>query len=319
MKPKNIDIIVPVYNTNNTLKRCVESLLNQNFNFFNIILIDDGSTDGSSSICDYYSSFKNIIVYHIKNGGIANARNFGLKVSMSKYIMFVDSDDWVSDNFLKEAFDFMQSTQNDIGIFGYYYSLGNKQINKAHYSYYKRIHIRLSKEEAIKGLLDDTIGNYAWNKIYKRKVITGIEYPVGKDFEDLATMYKIFENADHIGVLNKYLYYYFQREDSIMHSLSVRSIGDALEARISLQNYVKDNFPSLTELSHRKLLFNALQYVVYSYREESYGKLFIKASQILKGSRRQADSLNWKSRLMIFLFQHNQYLFKLIAKRTGKN
>ena len=267
MKPKNIDIIVPVYNTSNTLKRCVESLLNQNFNSFNIILIDDGSTDGSSSICNYYSNFKNIIVYHIKNGGIANARNFGLKVSMSKYIMFVDSDDWVSNNFLKEAFDFMQSTQNDIGIFGYYYSLSNKQINRAHYSYYKRAKMRLSKEEAIKGLLDDTIGNYTWNKIYKRKVIADMEYPVGKDFEDLATMYKIFENANHIGVLNKYLYYYFQREDSIMHSLSVESIGDALEARISLQNYVKRKFPSLVKLSYRKLLSNALQYFIYSYRE----------------------------------------------------
>lgn len=317
MKPKNIDVIIPVYNASNTLKKCITSLLKQHFDSFNIILIDDGSNDSSSYICDSYKKYDNIYVYHIKNSGRAYARNYGLKVSKSKYIMFVDSDDWVANGFLKEAFDFMKESQNDIGVFNYYIAFNDSRVKIANANYYQNSKINLKKEDAFRGLLDDTIGNYAWNKIYKREVLKNIEYPVGKDFEDLATMYRIFNNANKIGIMNKVLYYYFQRKDSIMHSLSTKVIGDSLEARIELENYIKSNYPTLIKLSHQKLVFNALQYTVYAYREQSFNDMFNQAVQILEQSK-IASIPGWKNQLMIFLFNYNKNLFRFIANKTRK-
>lgn len=317
MKPENIDVIIPVYNASDTLRRCVDSLLKQHFDSFNIILIDDGSKDTSPYICDSYKKYKNVYIHHIKNRGRAYARNYGLKISKSKYIMFVDSDDWVADGFFEETYTFMEKTQNDIGIFNYYIVYNNNQLETANATYYQRPKIELRKEDAFKGLLDDTIGNYAWNKIYKREVLKNIEYPIGKDFEDLATMYKIFNNANKIGVMNKTLYYYFQREDSIMHSLSTKVIGDSLEARLKLEKYIKNKYPALIKLSHQKLVFNALQYTVYAYREQSFIDAFNQAAQILEQSE-VTSILGWKNQLMLFLFNHNRGLFQFIANKTGK-
>lgn len=322
MEIRDIDVIIPVHNVSKTLKKCITSLQQQNFTSYNLILIDDGSTDGSSSICDQYKKIKNIYVYHIKNRGVAYARNYGLKVSKSKYIMFVDSDDWVTNDFLKEAFEFMEMTNSDIGIFGYYKVSANHRVIPANKSYLEKTKGKISKENAIKGLLTDTIGNFSWNKIYKKETFNGIRFPVGRTFEDIATMYKIINNARSVGVLDKFLYYYYQRDNSIMHSLSRKTVGDALYARLELEKYIKKNYPALIDLSHRNVIANALQYMIYFYREQISLKedRIVQAEQVSKilDSSGKIDSLHWKDRLKLFLFRHNKSLFKFMAIKTGK-
>ncbi|MGN1282524.1 MAG: glycosyltransferase family 2 protein [Limosilactobacillus sp.] len=319
MEAKDVDVIIPVYNASKTIKKCIASLQEQNYSSFNIILIDDGSTDNSPAICDYYKKFENTYVYHIKNSGLAYVRNYGLEVATSKYIMFVDSDDWVANNFLEKAVRFMEESHNDIGVFGYYIVSDNDQVKLANKDYFKTKR-EITKKEAIKGLIEDTIGNFAWNKIYRREIFRDIKYPVGKYFEDLATMYKVFNSAKSIGILNEFLYYYYQRDDSIMHSLSRKAIGDSLTARINLEKYIQINYPDLVALSHSKLVFNSLQYLVYFYREQpsTTDRNYIQASKIIYDSPKM-KSLHWRSRIMRLLFKYNKRLFRLVAIKTGKS
>jgi glycosyltransferase involved in cell wall biosynthesis len=205
-----ISVIVPVYNVEEYLPKCLDSILNQTFKDFELILIDDGSTDGSGRICDEYAIIDNRIkVFHKRNEGQAIAKNFGIDNSLGKYISFVDSDDWIDENMLLEMYQEAISNDADIVIAGHYVvNLDNtiECINILN----KR---KLNRLEATKLILEDTqILSFPWDKIYRRELFDGIKYSEKRIFEDTATTYKLFNKANVLVQLNQSYYYYVRRE-----------------------------------------------------------------------------------------------------------
>jgi glycosyltransferase involved in cell wall biosynthesis len=211
---KIISVIVPVYNVEDYLPKCLDSILKQSFVDFELILVDDGSTDTSGKICDQYAQIDNRIkVIHQKNGGLSNARNAAIDIARGKYYYFIDSDDWVDEQMLFEMYEQAILNDADIVIAGHFIvnlnstAEGNIKVKK------QRILNRIEATSLI--LCDDEIHSFAWDKLYKRELFEQIRYPNGRIFEDTATTYKLFNKANVLVQMNQAYYYYLRRESGI--------------------------------------------------------------------------------------------------------
>lgn len=210
-----LSIIVPVYKVEQYIYKCVDSILNQTFTDFELILVDDGSPDNCGKICDEYAKQDNRVrVIHKKNGGLSDARNAGIDIANGEIIGFVDSDDYIDCHMYQEMLDYMEKMALDIVCADTYQVKGTQTKFKPRYSENKLF----DKEQAICEILNGNLDNAAWNKIYKRNIIGGIRYPKGRIYEDVATTYKFVYNADKVGYLKKPYYYYIKRKGSIISS-----------------------------------------------------------------------------------------------------
>ncbi len=218
-----ISIIVPVYKTESYLRKCLNSIVNQTYKNLEIILVDDGSPDNCGKICDEYAARDSRVkVIHQKNRGLSAARNAGLKIATGEYIGFTDSDDWIENDMFETLYLGALKYGTDIAVCGFFYVKGTqyRELREEHT-------VLLSREDALHHLLlDNTITNHAWNKLYKRELFDDVCYPEGRTFEDVATTYKLFEKADKIVFLNSSKYYYLQRDNSI---IGLETIGSAAD------------------------------------------------------------------------------------------
>ena len=206
-----ISVIVPVYNAEKYLHTCVDSILNQTFSDFELILVDDGSPDRCGSICDEYATRDiRVQVIHKKNGGVSEARNVGLDCAKGKYISFIDPDDWVEKDLLQETLDFSRKTGTDIVCF----EVCEVRRDKKHVQYRFDGEQVFEAKDALEKILIDIIDNSPCNKIYKKEVWNDVRFPAGRRFEDVATIYKTFYNAEKIGYIKKYYYNYLKHEGS---------------------------------------------------------------------------------------------------------
>lgn len=222
-----ISIVVPVYNVEGYLEFCIKSILSQSYKQIELILVDDGSPDKCPSICDDWAyRDSRIKVIHKKNGGLSSARNSGIEIARGDYIAFIDSDDYVDSEFITKMVNAIINTKSDIVCCGYYEVINSK--NKIPDK--KLIPGEFTGEIALKQLLDCTIQDYAWNKLYKMSLFSEIRYPDDRNFEDMATIYKTFLRARKVTVINERLYYYLIREGSISNTLNInRYLSDMFD------------------------------------------------------------------------------------------
>ena len=206
-----LSIIVPVYKVEQYIHKCVDSILNQTFTNFELILVDDGSPDNCGKICDEYAQKdERIRVVHKENGGVSSARNLGIDEAKGEYISFIDPDDWIELNMYEDIFNFVNDNNVDVACFEVYEVKGNKC--SAHYRFESnRV---FEKEEALYNILVDIIDNSPCNKVYKKSVWEGVRFPIGRRFEDVATIYKTFHKSNKVGYMKKAFYYYLKREGS---------------------------------------------------------------------------------------------------------
>lgn len=210
---KIISVIVPVYNVEKFLPKCLDSILKQTFLDFELILVDDGSTDLSGKICDEYAKLdKRIIVIHQQNGGPGKARNTGIQIAKGAYITFADSDDWIADNMLKEMHSLMIMNDVDIVVSSHYIVNLDNSIEKVINTSVDKLINRIEATSLI--LEDKIIYSFAWDKLYKRKLFEGVKYPEKRIIEDIATTYKLINNAENIFLSRNAYYYYVRRENS---------------------------------------------------------------------------------------------------------
>ncbi|MBQ8729868.1 MAG: glycosyltransferase, partial [Lachnospiraceae bacterium] len=187
-----LSIIVPVYKVEPYIHKCVDSILYQTFTDFELILVDDGSPDNCGKICDEYAQKdEHVRVIHKKNGGLSDARNFGLEVAVGEYISFIDSDDWVDKNIYTESLDYMKKNDLDIVCFDVTEVRSSKTLVRHKFESDKVF----EAEDGLYKILVDEIDNSACNKIFKRSIWKDVRFPVGRRFEDVATTYKVFSNA----------------------------------------------------------------------------------------------------------------------------
>lgn len=227
-----ISVIVPVYNVEKFLKRCIDSILSQTFFNFELILVDDGSPDNSPQLCDRYAKCdKRISVIHKTNGGLSDARNAGLEIAKGDFIAFVDSDDIVSSRFLEFLYRAIKNSDCDIAVCSYVKfqktipSECQTYSNGKIYSGEEMLWRIYSKDHT--EYVESTV---AWNKLYKRELFENIRFPNGKIHEDEATTYKLYYKAEKVVVIPCELYFYYQNTEGIMNRKFNVSRLDYLEA-----------------------------------------------------------------------------------------
>lgn len=267
-----ISVIVPIYNVENLLIKCVDSIINQTFKNLEIILVDDGSPDNCGKMCDDYAlKDERIIVIHKKNGGLSSARNAGIDIAKGEYLMFVDSDDYVEYNFCEKAYQIIKDNNVTCASFGFFEH--KKNITRALGTKNPRI---INAEEGILSVItsNEVIYNLAWNKIYNRSLFYRIRYPEGKLFEDQGTTYKLFDAAGIIYVDSSPLYHYVRREDSITagnntgDTSSSRDFNDIYDSWYERLMFIETKYPNIK----RDAIKQIVQLIVKAYHVLSWGK-----------------------------------------------
>lgn len=296
-----ISVIVPVYNVSGYLRQCINSLLRQTYNNLEILLIDDGSTDDSGKICDeYIMKDKRIKVFHQDNKGLSGARNTGIKNMSGKYITFVDSDDFVSDNYIQELYKLLILNDADISCV-----LGNKfwgeNIQNTVEENEEEIKV-YDKQEALKRMLyRKGVNSYAWGKLFQREMFNDICFPEGLLFEDVRTIYKLYDKAGKIVVSMQRLYYYRQRGGSIVNSEFTPKKIQQVTASEEIVQFMKDNYPELTTAAISKSFIAAIDI----FRRIPRGTYF-KEEQYLK-------NLIKKYRMIVLKDRENKFFTRCIA------
>ena len=235
MKPKMLDVIVPVYNTEDYIDRCIESILNQSYYDYNLILIDDGSQDSSYSKCFYYSkNCENIFLIHTDNKGLSSARNLGLSLSNSRYVSFIDSDDWIEKYMFEILINDIIKYNSDIAACNMYSAKSETEKREKN-----EMTDFINDVKIFYG--DDVLKHFYYlfsvcNKIFKRELFKNIKFPVGKKFEDARTTYRLAAYSN-IATFNRYNgYNYFQRNNSIINTLTEYEMYD----RVLLWNEISE-------------------------------------------------------------------------------
>jgi len=228
-----ISVIVPIYNVSEYVEKCIQSLISQTHRNLEIILVDDGSTDDSGAICDQYADRnQRICVYHKKNGGLSDARNYGIERANGSFFAFVDGDDWVHPQMYELLYKFLKKENADVVTCGFERknpSFAEKSVEMKDICYKV-----LTREQALADIETPLV--VAWNKLYKKEIFDVCRYPAGRLHEDEFVIHEIFWQCNKVVTLETPLYFYTDRETSIIARLTEKRINDALTA---LENRVR--------------------------------------------------------------------------------
>lgn len=313
-----ISVIVPVFKTEYYLKRCLDSLCGQSLHNIEIILVDDASPDKCSNICEKYAEkdarFR--VLHNKTNQGLSVARNIGIKEARSDYLMFVDSDDWVHEDFCKAAYECVVGYQADLVMFRYekvnnsrFESIVNKKTKSFSQSGYKK-----SMDAMI--LLQKGVGPTAWNKLYKKELFGDTSYPPGYLCEDIGTTYKIVWKASRIYYLDRVLYYYYQRSDSITSSKSDKFLRDWITMYMQQYSNLKEwGCPS--DYLDALLMSISLGYCLMK-KPDTSDSYYVYCANVLYSSKTVPLYFNRKQRIMTALFKYCSPLFEIISVLNGR-
>lgn len=216
-----VSVIVPVYNVEEHLGRCVDSILSQTYSNLEIILVDDGATDSSGQICDEYSKKDpRIRVTHKKNGGLSSARNAGIDIARGDYLEFVDSDDWIEPDAVEAMLHLARIHQTELVVAGRWdvkARTGEKKLGLC-----PPVEEVISGEELVSRIFRwDNCDSSACDKLFHRRLFREVRFPLGLICEDIPVMYRIVLDAGRIAMLNQPVYNYFHRDGSITNAKTI--------------------------------------------------------------------------------------------------
>lgn len=246
-----ISVVIPVYNTENYLEECLNSVVEQTYKNLDIILIDDGSTDKSGEICDIYAKKDNRIrVYHIENSGQSVARNSGIKIANGKFISFIDSDDWIDKEFYEKMISHLEKYDADIAVCGRKLIYPNKSIIKFVDTAPKIFNKKKALEEL---MLARSFDSSTCDKLYKMDLFKNVRYPCDKTSEDHAVVYKLILNSSKIVHIGDALYYYRKGiAGSVSERIEPKSY-DLIEIKEQVVNEIVYNYPELEKIAQTYL------------------------------------------------------------------
>lgn len=247
-----VSIIVPIYNVAPYLKRCLDSLKNQTYSNLDIILVNDGSKDESEEIAKEYLDDSRFRLFTKENGGLSDARNYGMKYILGSYICFIDSDDYVEKNYVEVLLKNLKENDSDISICNFYYdfngSLERRDRRDGIYTF--------NNIDSIKEIYKfDSYGVGVWNKLFKKELFDGILFPYGKVSEDYYIMYKVFYKTTKVVYDTIPLYHYIQRQNSITKNKKIKF--DTLESSLEFIEFSK-NIKDLYEYAKMNYVYSAI-------------------------------------------------------------
>ena len=251
-----ISVIVPIYKVEKYIHKCIDSILAQTYRNLEVILIDDGSPDNCPMICDQYQQQDiRIIVIHQANTGLSGARNTGISKATGQYITFIDSDDYIHPNYIEQLYITITKSHKKIAACSYSYlpdQLSNNLIEEF---------ICYNSYEAIKEiLLERDFQTSAWGKLYSLDLFDSIKFPLGKIFEDYATVPQLLHLAGGIAYVNSKLYYYNNNTESITKSKFNKNQMQYFEIASSVNQFIKKYYPNLLDFAYQRDVSVALAY-----------------------------------------------------------
>ena len=314
---KKLSVIMPVYKAEEYIYKAVDSILNRTYANLEVILVDDGSPDNCGKICDEYAEKDSRVkVIHKKNGGQADARNFGIEAASGEFIGFVDSDDYIEPYMYQEMIDYMQQNSLDI-VCG-----DTKQIKGKKIKFKPRHKENLiwNKNEAICENLSGSLDNAVTNKIYKRKVIGDIRFPKGRVYEDVATIYKFIYNADRVGYLAKGYYYYIKRKGStISTSFNSKSRYDCFVGYIERLDFAEKHKLPCIEACRKQALETALATLTafYANNESKDSDRYKNVNNFIEMQLNKNNHLRKKHEFLLWSFKNCKVLHKIYANLSS--
>ena len=302
-----VSIIVPVYDIEEYLVECIESILAQTWKHFEIILVDDGSTDSSGKMCDEYAEKYNcIFVIHKKNGGLSSARNAGIDVARGNYLAFIDSDDVVHPDYLRELVNIVEKENADLVACDFCVGTSCQWGETSEVKYDIR-----RDEDVLERMNDnDVVVTVAWNKLYHAKFFKeyNLRYPEGKIHEDMFLTPQILHCTNKMVITNQKLYFYRQRKNSIMNSsFSIKQLDslEAIEFRIALFTKWDKKELQIKEyesyIRKAKELYRKMKNGEEEEYEQEKKKIKMKMLNILK-EKKVFYLLNWKYKIKLITF-----------------
>lgn len=321
-----ITVIVPVYKVEKYLRKCVDSILTQSFQDFDLVLVDDGSPDRCGEICDAYAEKdERITVIHKRNGGLSDARNTGIDWAMehsdSSWLAFVDSDDYLHPDYLRILFQTAQKEKADLVICDFAFVNEEDEVIEEEHNFFRLV--TEDKNTLFECLSKSWRIDMAWDKLYEKPIFDQLRFEKGKIHEDEFAIHHVLWNCRRAAIIDCSLYYYRIRENSIMSSASAKSKLDSMEASINQYEFlVQHGLPT------REILFtsNDLNHVL-DLRKTLGGQDLIRYKELKKKYIRifYSDSKNRsvKGRLVFYFNRTGRKLFaarkRLKSRSRGSN
>lgn len=313
-----LSVIVPVYKVEKYIHKCVDSILNQTFKDFELILVDDGSPDKCGEICDEYAKKDSRVrVIHKENGGLSDARNFGIDVAKGEMVGFVDSDDEIDTQMYQKMLAYMDAHNLDVVCADTYVVRNDKKKFKPRYNSNKIF----EGHDAVREILNGNLDNAAWNKIYRRSVIGNVRYPKGRIYEDVATTYKFIFVAKRTGYLCEPFYYYFKRKGSIVaSSFNSKSRYDCFKGyKERLEFAMKEKLECVEDcrvLAAETALATLTAF--YANKEDEHSDRYRVVVEFLShNSGGVRNKLKGKKRLLLWSFEHWKVWHKVYARLSA--
>ena len=257
-----ISVIVPIYNVEQYLDKCIDSIIKQTYTDLEIILVDDGSPDHCASICDHYAKKDHrIVVIHKQNGGLSDARNAGISVAKGDYIGFVDADDYIHPQMYEILYQNLVETEADISVCEFACVQENSNINgvEEDLSLFREVITKDSIMELLEYM--NTITVVAWNKLYCSRLFENIRYPYAKVHEDEFVIHHILHECQKVVYSKAKLYFYLQRKEGITGQIRWKHVADGFEAYIDRIHFLKENdYSSMEVLSVIQMLNYIIKY-----------------------------------------------------------
>jgi len=265
MEQPKISVIIPIYNVDSYIAKCLESVINQSYKNLEIIIINDGSTDKTKDICEHYANTDNrIVLVNQNNQGISMARNKGLDMAAGEYIGFVDGDDWIDRDMYELLYKNLCKYDSDISMCKFVFINENGDLLYQRYDLQERSVIYLENQEKMSNFIESE-KNYLWNKLYKKDLFNHIRFPKNKLFEDVFISCKLIDKANRIVISSEHKYYYLRRNNSITtQTFNVQSL-DIIEGYIERYNYVTKKYPGLEPVCRNHILRHLIKCLYNAY------------------------------------------------------
>lgn len=300
MNTPKISVIVPVYNAERWLGRCIDSILAQTFTDFELLLIDDGSRDSSGDICDRYAAADpRVRVFHKPNGGVSSARNLGLDNARGSWITFVDADDWLAPDALQTVADYSNQKGTDIISCGFW-SVTKNQVSPVEIPSLRNGKVPFMREQMLYGW------TVVWNTFFKKDFLK--TYSLGFDKrisigEDFELLFRAYYYAENIVVIDKPLYYYNRmNETSALHRMTVEKYDEIIQAYLSVAQFFKDNniYDEFRDIVSWKILRAKQDYVLDVKTHEKFLSIYPECH----GYIFSCPTINNKIKIMMWLLTH---------------
>lgn len=279
-----ISVVVPIYNVEQYLDRCIESIVSQTYTKLEIILVDDGSPDNCPKMCDEWAKKdKRIKVIHKENGGLSDARNAGIDISKGEYITFVDSDDYVENNYVEFLYQNLVTYDADISMGKQYVRYPNKTVNTST----NKVHVLNAHDCFDKLLYGEDFDVSAWAKLYKTNLFNNVRFPEGRVFEDSATTYKLIDKSKIVVLNSKPIYNYIIRKSSISNNTFSNKKMDLIISTKEMCNYIVQKYPDLKSGCERRIMYSYLSTLTQLVKSKDKHKEETELLSYIKANRKQ--------------------------------